>query len=55
MTLLKFYIYIIFGRNGFVKSAPGFARAKNILGKWVYLVQASDKLRQHVQVIKSPS
>jgi hypothetical protein len=33
-----------------VEEMPRFARAKNVFGKWVYLVEAASKLRQHVQV-----
>ena len=33
-----------------VEELPRFARAKNAFGKWVYLVEAAGKLRQHVQV-----
>ena len=29
---------------------PRFTRAKNVFGKWVYLVEASNHLRQYVKV-----
>jgi hypothetical protein len=33
-----------------IEEIPRFGRAKNVFGKWVYLVEGSTALRQHVKV-----
>ena len=34
-----------------VEVIPRYARARNVFGTWVYLVEAADHLRQNVKVI----